>query len=143
MASDQTQIRSLVHRYCDALCKRNREAWIATFAEDGVWNTGRGEVAGHVALSDAFARIMELFQHVLQLTHNGEVNVDGDAAHGRWYITEYGLTAKQRRTFYIAHYDDDYRRTADGWRFQRRIATWLYHGEPDLRGTFGPPPGYM
>jgi hypothetical protein len=101
-----------------------------------MWNSGRGEVVGHGALSDAFLQIMELFQHVLQLTHNGEVNVDGDAAHGCWYITEYGLTAKQRRTFYIAHYDDDYRRTADGWKFQRRTVTWHYHYRPtSVSGT--------
>jgi hypothetical protein len=113
MPSDRIEIQELVHRYCDALCRRDCDAWVATWAEDGLWNSGRGEV-----------------------------EVDGDTAHGRWYITEYGLTAKGRRTFYIAHYDDDYRRTAEGWRFARRIATWPYHGEPDLTGTFGPPPGY-
>jgi ketosteroid isomerase-like protein len=142
MSSDQIEIQELVHRYCDALCQRDRDAWVATFAEDGMWTSGRGEVVGRDALSDAFLRVMELFQHVLQLTHNGEVKVDGDTAHGRWYITEYGLTAKGRHTFYIAHYDDDYRRTTEGWRFTRRIVTWHYHGEPDLTGTFGPPPGY-
>jgi hypothetical protein len=60
---------------------------------------------------------MELFAHVLPLAHNGAVNVIGDTAQGRWYLTEYGLTTKGRRTFYIVHYDDEYRRTAAGWRF--------------------------
>jgi ketosteroid isomerase-like protein len=142
MPSDRIEIQELVHRYCDALCRRDREAWVATWAEDGVWNVGRGEVVGQDALSEAFLRIMELFEHVLQIIHNGEASVDGDVARGRWYITEYGLTAKGRRTFYIAHYDDAYLRTAHGWRFARRRATWHYHGEPDLTGVFGPPPGY-
>jgi ketosteroid isomerase-like protein len=87
MSSDQIEIQELVHRYCDALCQRDRDAWVATFAEDGMWNSGRGEVVGRDALSDAFLLVMELFEHVLQLTHNGEVKMDGDTAHGRWYVT--------------------------------------------------------
>jgi hypothetical protein len=132
----------LAHRYSDALCQRDHDAWVATFATDGVWDSGRGEVVGRDALSAAFLRIMELFAHVLPLAHNGVVNVIGDTAHGRWYHTEYGLTTKGRRTFYIVHYDDEYRRTAEGWRFSRRAATWHYHDAPDLTGHFGPPPGY-
>ena len=142
MDTDQIDIQSLVHRYCDALCLRNCDAWVATFAKDGMWNSGHGEVVGHTELSAAILRIMEIFQHVLQLTHNGEVTVNGDVAHGRWYVTEYGLTAKGKQTFYVAHYDDDYRRTSEGWKFQSRVVTWHYHGEPDLTGIFGPPPGY-
>jgi len=139
---DRFEISDLVHRYCDALCERDIDAWVGTWARDGVWNVGRGPVAGHGELSLAFRRIMALFDHVIQLTHNGEVAVAGDGAKGRWYVTEYGLTAKGRKTFYIGHYDDQYRRTPDGWRFDRRIVTWHYHGEPDLGGVFGPPEGY-
>ncbi len=139
---DRTEIAELVHRYCDALCQRNHDAWVETFANDGIWNGGRGEMAGRPALSATFKKVMELFDHVLQLTHNGAVKVDGDAARGRWYVTEYGLTAKGRRTLYIVHYDDEYRRTAEGWRFSRRTVTWHYQGPPDLSGNFGPPAGY-
>jgi ketosteroid isomerase-like protein len=142
MSLDRLEVAELVHRYCDALCRRDHDAWVHTFAETGVWNSGRGEVVGHDALSAAFLKIMALFEHVLQLTHNGEVEVSGDTARGRWYITEYGLTSKGRRTFYIVHYDDDYLRTAEGWRFASRVVTWHYHGDPELTGMFGPPPGY-
>jgi hypothetical protein len=74
MSPDRSEIEELEHRYCDALCQRDRD---------------------------------------------GEAQVGGDTARGRWYITEYGLTTKGRRTFYIAHYDDDYLRTTEGWRFAR------------------------
>lgn len=90
----------------------------------------------------SFEKVMELFSSVLQLTNNGEVNISGDSATGRWYFTEYGLTAKGKRTFYIGHYDDTYIRTSGEWRFARRLGIWHYHGLPDLSGTFGPPPGY-
>ena len=82
MSPDRTEIGELVHRYCDALCQRDRDAWVGTFAETGVWTIGRGAVVGHDALSAAFLKIMALFEHVIQLTHSGEVKLDGDTARG-------------------------------------------------------------
>ena len=140
--SDRIAIQELVHRYCDALCQRDLGALLDTFTNDGIWDIGQGPVVGRDALSDKFHKVFELFDHVIQLTHNGEVKLDGDTAQGRWYMTEYGLTAKGRRTFYIVHYDDEYRRTGNGWRFSRRTGVWHYQDAPDLSGHFGPPPGF-
>ena len=140
--SDRIAIQELVHRYCDALCQRDLGALLDTFTNDGIWDIGQGPVVGRDALSDKFCKVFELFDHVIQLSHNGEVKLDGSTAQGRWYMTEYGLTAKGRRTFYIAHYDDEYRRTGDGWRFSRRKGDWHYQDAPDLSGHFGPPPGF-
>ena len=140
--ADRIEIQDLVHRYCDALCQRDHKALVDTFAADGVWDIGQGEVVGRNALSEKFHKVFELFDHVLQLTHNGAVELNGDTAHGRWYVTEYGLTAKGRRTFYIIHYHDEYCRTEKGWRFSRRTGVWHYQDAPDLSGNFGPPPGF-
>ncbi len=140
--SDRIAIQELVHRYCDALCQQDHGALVNTFTADGIWDIGQGEVVGRDALSDKFRKVFELFDHVIQLTHNGEVKLDGDTALGRWYVTEYGLTAKGRRIFYIVHYDDEYRRTDEGWCFSRRRGVWHYQDAPDLSGHFGPPPGF-
>jgi ketosteroid isomerase-like protein len=136
---DRFEIEELVHRYCHALCERNLENLVATFADDGIWDVGRGEVTGRIELLSAFEKVFALFDHVIQLTHNGEVSLKGDCATGRWYMTEYGLTAKGRRIFYIGHYEDEYRRTEVGWKFTRRTGIWHYHDAPDLSGHFGPP----
>ena len=140
--ADRLAIEALVHRYCDALADRNCQNWVNTFAVDGVWDIGREPVSGRTALAESFETVMTLFSSVLQLTHNGEVSISGNSAAGRWYFTEYGLTAKGQRTFYIGHYDDTYIRTGGEWRFARRLGVWHYHGSSDLSGTFGPPPGY-
>jgi ketosteroid isomerase-like protein len=140
--SDRIAIQELVHRYCDALCQRDLGALVDTFTNDGIWDVGQGPAVGREALSEKFSKVFELFDHVIQLTHNGEVKLSGDLAKGRWYATEYGLTAKGRRIFYILHYDDEYRRTDDGWRFFRRKGVWHYQDAPDLSGHFGPPPGF-
>ena len=140
--SDRIAIQELVHRYCDALCQRNHGALVDTFTSDGIWDIGQGEVVGRDALSEKFRKVFELFEHVVQLTHNGEVKLDTDTAQGRWYVTEYGLTTKGRRIFYIVHYDDEYRRTGEGWRFSSRRGVWHYQDAPDLSGNFGPPSGF-
>ena len=88
MSPDQIEIEKLVHCYCDALCRRDHDAWVETLAEAAVSNGGPGDVVGHNALSAAFLRIMALFAHVLQLTHKDETKVDGDTSRGHWYITD-------------------------------------------------------
>ena len=140
--TDHDAIRALVHRYSDAVTRCDHGQWIDTWTDDGVWDIGRGAVAGHDALLAAFGKAMSVFEHVVQLTHNGAIEIEGDDAMGRWYISEHGRSRKGVVVFYICHYDDEYRRTTKGWRFARRTGTWHYHGPPDLGGTFGPPPGY-
>lgn len=143
MSSDDVEaIRSLVHRYADAACRDDHEAWVGTWADDGVWEIGRGPVVGRAAIAAAFARAMGLFEAVVQLAHNGEATVDGDRATGRWYMSEATLTHTGKRALYYGYYDDVYVRTAAGWRFASRRLTWLYQGPPDLTGAFGPPAGY-
>ncbi len=139
---DLEDIRRLVHRYADAASRDDRDAWVATWSDDGVWEIGRGPVSGRAAISAAFDRAMDLFEAVVQLAHNGEATVDGDRAAGRWYMSEATLTRSGKRALYFGYYDDVYVRTAAGWRFASRRLTWLYQGPPDLTGVFGPPPGY-
>lgn len=143
ITSENDEIRALVHRYCDAITHGDERQWIETWTDDGVWNIGRGDIVGRDSLVAAYRKAMGLFDHVVQLTHNGTASIDGDNATGRWYITEHGRSLKGTLFFYICHYDDQYRKTETGWRFARRMGTWHYQGEPDLRGTFGPPPGYV
>lgn len=141
-ALDALAISDLVHRYADAVCRGDHDAWAATWAPDAVWDIGRGEVRGVAAIVEAFATAMGLFASVVQLAANGSASVHGDEGTGRWYMTEYARTPAGHRVFYAGYYDDAYVRLPDGWRFARRKLTWLYQGSPDLTGTFGPPPGY-
>lgn len=143
--SDLEAIRTLVHRYADAVCHDDSEAWLATWADDATWEIGRGPVVGREAIGAALGRAMELFEAVVQLAHNGSAELDPadpDVATGRWYMSEACRTRSGKVLHYLGHYDDRYTRTTDGWRFASRRLTWLYQGPPDLSGTFGPPPGY-
>ncbi|MGF1595346.1 MAG: nuclear transport factor 2 family protein [Acidimicrobiales bacterium] len=140
--NDRFAIDDLTHAYADAVCRNDRGAWLDTWADDGIWNIGRGPVVGRAALAGAFAAAMGLFEAVLQSAGSGTATVDGDSGTGRRYMQEVARTATGRTTLYHGYYDDTYVRTGAGWRFAERRLVWLYQGPPDLSGTFGPPPGY-
>ena len=40
-AEDELAIRGLLARYGDAVCRRDPQAWIATWAPDCTWDLGR------------------------------------------------------------------------------------------------------
>ena len=144
-AVDDALIARLVHRYCDAVCTGDTDAWIDTWSDDAVWNIGRGPVVGREAIRSAYESAMDLFESVNQVSLNGGCDLDRamGTGSGRWYMSEYALSKSAHRVFYLGYYDDRYVRNAAGeWKFAARTLSWLYQGPPDLSGSFGPPPGY-
>ena len=139
-AADEVAIRGLVARYADAVVRRDEGAWAATWAEDAEWHIlgnptrGRGEI---VAL---WSKLMAGFPWVAQLPNSGVVDVDGDRATGRWYITELGKGPDGSASLTLGVYHDEYRRIADQWYFARRRFDVLYGGPPDLSAKPNPFP---
>ena len=136
-ADDKQAIADLVHRYADAVCRRDEDQWVACWSEDAVWSLGGGrEAEGRDNILELWRTLMSGFSHALQIVHSGAVDVDGDAAAGRWYIQE-SLRAVDGSTFLsVAWYDDGYVRTDGTWQFSRRALQGLYRGPADLSGEF-------
>ena len=69
---------------------------------------------------------------------NGGVDVDssGDTATGRWYIQEQVVRSNGDRGILLAHYDDQYIKTTEGWKFSRRFLQPHYSGPHDLSSEF-------
>lgn len=79
---------------------------------------------------------MAAYQHVVQLYTSNTATFDGDDAVGRAFLVELNVPVRGDRRMMVGWYDDDYRRTVDGWRFSRRTLSRLYSGVPDLSGQF-------
>jgi hypothetical protein len=62
------------------------------------------------------------------------IETEGDAASGRWTVSERLVDAKGRAALLLALYHDTYRREAGGWRIARRRLEPLYQGPLDLSG---------
>jgi ketosteroid isomerase-like protein len=123
---DRLAIRELCESYIDAVFRRDAEAWGQHWAEDAAWFIAGQEVHGRAAIVGLWQGLMGNFSLAAMYLTGGGVTIDGDTAHGRWYLLE-ALTPKAGPTFqYVSYYDDRYARGSDGlWRFTERRYTML------------------
>lgn len=136
---DFVSISRLVHRYSDAVVHRDAERWASCWATDATWDLGQGRlVEGRDAIVALWTSAMSGMVAVVQMSHNGDVEpgVDADHATGRWYIDERFRREGGTNEILLAHYDDGYVRTADGWQFSKRFLQPHYLGPPDLTADF-------
>lgn len=125
-------IEDLVHRYSDAVVRRDRAAWGATWADDATWSLGPGrDVTGRDAILDAWTSAMDRFEAVVQTVLNGSVDLDGDTGTGRWYVLEVMRPVGGAPALMIGHYDDTYACTGGTWRFAERRLTQHVRGPLD------------
>jgi ketosteroid isomerase-like protein len=150
--ADHIAVQRLVHQYADAVVHRDAAQWGRCWAEDAQWDLGRGRhVVGRPAIVQLWQTAMAGMAAVVQNVLNGDAWLaadsgdgsassaeggDGQRAHGRWYINERFRRANGAAGILLAHYDDDYVRSADGWLFTNRILRVHYMGAPDLSAEF-------
>lgn len=132
-------IQDLVHRYADAVVRRDAAQWTATWADDAVWELGKGRrVEGRDNIVALWTGAMSGFAAVVQNVVNGTATLDlaAGTGSGRWYIIEHWQRGDDSRGILLAYYDDTYVRVDDGWLFASRELVVQYGGPPDLSGPF-------
>lgn len=151
--SDESALVALAHEYADAVRHRDAERWAATWVADGRWVLGPGrDVSGRDAIvemwSDSIAKYAVVTQMYTSCTFNIDSNIDSsigsnidiNTASGRCQLFELNVVADDgSRQVMAGHYDDTYRRTPEGWRYNSRQLTKYYSGPPDLTGIFVTP----
>lgn len=138
--ADELALRELVARYADAVNRRDAEVWKDTWTEDGVWHLFGRDVEGREAVFQTWQGAMGMFTFVLQLIHSGTIEVHGDKAIGRWYLSEVAHTSQGDKLLTVGVYHDRCERDGGQWRFARRRFDVLYQGPPDLSGQVTPFP---
>ena len=147
--SDKEEIRILVEIYPDAVCRRDEKDCSSTWHEDAVWDLGSmPPVEGKKAIVELWVQAMSGFPFAGQLIQNGTVDVDGDKATGRWYITEHLQFAEKDDAgnstgmFNIGVYQDRYIKENGEWLFSERHYGVLYNdgGKGNMSGTVNPYP---
>lgn len=138
--SDESALAALSMEYADAVRANDADRWGATWTDDARWHLGPDrDVTGRQAIVDTWTAAIARYARVVQVYGACSFDVDGDVASGRCTFQELNIVADGSRYVMAGHYDDTYRRTADGWRFTSRRLTRYYHGPPDLTGTFTTP----
>ena len=136
---DYVSIQRLINRYADAVIHRSGEQWGSCWADDAVWDLGRGRlVEGKDAILKMWYGAMTGFAAVVQTVHNGDAwqGVTANDATGRWAISERFRRADGQSGILLAHYDDAYRKVNGQWLFSRRFLQVHYGGPADLSADF-------
>jgi len=123
---DIEEIKKLKARYCEACdggwdgcASHDYEKIVALFAPDGIWDGGvYGRREGREAIRDYYQHNPEV-PFAFHLLTNPIVEVDGDHATGRWHLLICLTPADRSATLVGGVFDDEYARTAEGWRIKR------------------------
>ena len=137
MPDEYTAIRQLAERYVDAVNRRDQDAWLATWAPDGVFDYGHDDPPrSHNALARFWDMSVEGMEVLMSVTSGVVERVEGDTAKARWYHTEYVQRGDATPLAGLTLYEDDVVRIDGEWRFALREHYVLFSGE--LEGSFYP-----
>jgi uncharacterized protein (TIGR02246 family) len=133
---DELALRDLMARYVDAVNRYDPEAWIATWAEDGIWNLLGTPVEGRDNILALWQQMMATFEFAIMMPNSCLFQIDGDSATGHWYLHEYSRDLEGNVSAILSRYVDTYTRREGEWLYQSREYGFIYNGAPDLTGSF-------
>ena len=141
--ADELAIRRLNADYCDAIMRRDADAWGSTWADDGRWFLTDEPTEGRDNLVATWLATMEGFPVVFHQVTNEQIDVSGDTATQRVYVNEELITADGQALRFVGVYNDELKRTSQGWRYASRRFGVLYQGPGALveDGWMGYPSG--
>ncbi|MDO8364865.1 MAG: TetR family transcriptional regulator C-terminal domain-containing protein [Actinomycetota bacterium] len=120
-----TALRRLVSSYCDAVVRRDAEAFGDCWTADATWDLGK-PVHGREAIVGLFQKALAGYTWLVQTAPNAVFEVDeaGGTGTGRVMISEQFHAKKGGAGSLAAVYHDRYERVAGTWLFtERRIET--------------------
>ena len=136
--ADRVEIEALRGEFVDALMTHDSDRFASLFAEDGTWRIPYigVELVGREEIRAGIERMQGLWQYFVQTTpHPGTVQLVGDTAIGRAYVSEFVHMRDGRSELNYAMYHDRYQRTADGWKFAERVYEVRYVDTTPLPGS--------
>jgi len=120
MNDDALAIGRLIDDYIDAVARADIDAFGRCWTPEGRW-TGPGlDCEGIFAIRSRFATMRARIASAEQTVVEGDVEIDGDRATGSWLIREAIVDNDGKERQRVGRYDDEYRRTPDGWKFASR-----------------------
>jgi ketosteroid isomerase-like protein len=138
--ADRVEIEALRGEFTDAAMMRDYDRAASLFTPDGALRMPNipAELIGPDEIRAWGDRVPEIVDFLVQNTHPGTIQLDGDCGSGRAYMQELIRTRDGRSEVNYAIYHDRYQRTGDGWKFTERVYEVRYHDTTPLAGS---PPG--
>jgi ketosteroid isomerase-like protein len=135
--ADRVEIESLRGEFADAVMMNDHERLASLFTSDGslLIPLANIEAVGREQIRALGERRQGLAEYFVQTTHPGTVQLHGDTATGRAYLSEVARLRDGRSQLNYFVYHDCYDRTPDGWKFSERIAEFRYLDTTPLAGS--------
>lgn len=122
---DWLAILALQVDYARAADSFDGNLYASVFTEDGVLDAshcGFPVACGRQQIAAVMDGAFRQQTHNIHLTTNQRVlSIDDDRATGFAYFFQRSLLRNGGRTEFAGRYDDEYRRTAEGWKIERRV----------------------
>lgn len=133
--ADRVEIEALRGEFSDAAMTNDYDRLAGLFTPDGALRMPDipVELVGQEQIR-AFGPNRPA-EYLIQTTHPGTIEIDGDTASGRAHVHELGRARDGRSATNFAIYHDQYRRTSEGWRFSERVYEIRYLDLTPLAGS--------
>jgi len=122
--ADEMAIRNLGAAYADACGRLCPEDVAALFAPDGTMGMAGGKTARGDSIFKNFQIVLGRHRFLMQTLHSGLVDVNGDTARGRSWMSE--VLRRHDADEYrlnLGYYEDTYVRLDGRWRIGSRLFT--------------------
>jgi ketosteroid isomerase-like protein len=135
--ADRVEIEALRGEYTDAVMMRDYGRVASLFTPDGALRMPNVPVdlAGREEISAWADKVPTFVDYLVQTTHPGMIQLDGDIASGRAYLQELIRLRDGSSHLNYAIYHDRYQRTGDGWKFTERVYEIRYLDTSPLAGS--------
>jgi uncharacterized protein (TIGR02246 family) len=135
--ADRVEIEALRGEFSDAVMLNDHDRLASLFTPDGVVRIPEGDIeaAGREEIRALGERRQARTYWFVQTTHPGTIQLDGDTATGRAYLSELarGRDGSSQVNYFLYH--DRYQRTSDGWKFTERVSEFRYLDTSPLTGS--------
>ncbi len=135
--ADRCEIEALRGEFTDALMMGDYDRLASLFTPEGKVRMPHigAEAANREEIRAGVARLQGLWEFFVQTTHPGTIQLDGERASGRAFISELGRYRDGSSHLNHAVYHDRYLRTPDGWKFAERVYEVRYVDTAPLGGS--------
>ena len=127
------KFKAFYAKACDD--KYNPELMMEVFTEDAVWDGGKefGVYRGRKEIYDFFKQVSESIVFAVHYFIAPNITVEGNKAHGRWYLWQ-ACTFKDNKAVWLAAFEDDKYEKIDGRWWQKEMKLTLLFETPYEEG---------
>ena len=121
---DEIAIQQTINRYSEGASRADWDRVLSTFTASASWEIPAlgGVYRDHAVIRSAMAAFVGQMAYFVQINTPAIISIEGELATARSTIREVGKFADRDEALEILGvYEDELTRTAQGWKFTRRV----------------------